>query len=322
MGNGGIYNNAFVGVRVEEAEENTIEDLHDILCEHQKNDNEGELIYSLTPVHTLYGNLALSPFRRCGRTQSYYGNCSEVIGDALKSVGLTKSTHSFPKRLILQLLHEATARNSQNTNLVYYQRVPGAVAIYAKALLTCDGLVHGMQSAQTEDFFFSLEKFAHAIVSVPPGSQMGEVRPVEVPKKSVLAPGKFASLGPTLLCPMRPNLICLVCVLMTLLFPLGYGTHFVLAIINVLTYFETFGIDYALIQVTQLTLTLPLLALVFLASWAAAPHGDVVSCIESTWSHAIMSDKCATSAPYLCAMCALSLMCAVLWNRLVYRSFC
>ena len=314
-GNGGLYQNSFVGVRVEQLNMDVLNRLHHFYEREMHRDKLGELAYSLTPIHSVYCGFV----RYLGIVQQEYRNCSDIAGQALLQAGLIDSVHSFPKRLLLTFLHTQSALHEKNVNIVYYQRADEPV-YQVHELTSCHGYIHSMQNQKTEDFFWDMKDFAHINVSIPVGSLSG-VAHNTVPQKSVLTSGYYDSMGPAFLRPLSPHLICFASAIATILYPIGYWLHFVVTICSALIFFHHFAIEWCLIQFLQLTISVPLFVIATSFALLVVPGSDTTGCLIGSWTSFSLISVCSTNWVYLVVVLVLSLATWVIWDHGVYRGF-
>lgn len=316
-GNGGIYKNSFVGVRLEHGTvpEEDLEKLHCIFEILQFKDNSAQLAYSLTPIHSVCCNAA----RKIGLLSQEYGNCSELIGHALHEIGQLSSVHSFPKRLTLQFLSDHSLKSGKDLHVVYYHRIVHT-KLSAGELETCHGFIHSMQRFDSELYFWNMEEFAHVVVQVPADSENAEARKV-IPRKYAQGNKRFAALGPTASTPLTPNAACFLSVLFATMFPLWYCLHFALAFIYVVTDFNNSGVDYFLVQVTQLFVAVPVVSIVFISVSVTIPESRVAGCIALSTSSLHVSENCTSDAEY--ALLCFGVAAAVwgVWSQFIYKGF-
>jgi len=103
------------------------------------------------------------------------GNCAHWTSKGLVECQLLKTPSLFPKRIFVNLFERNGLNNPNNVNVVSYRRVKHAHQTYGEPE---DPWISGVAPLApiTNLLYFNLEKFAHVIVEVPPGSTKAEIR--------------------------------------------------------------------------------------------------------------------------------------------------
>jgi len=159
---GGIYNRAYCGVRIEKVPAGTVEALHMYYLALQTRANIGIAKFKLAGGRTKNIWNQYRPFAVPGME---VGNCCYWTSTGLVFSGLLTRPRIFPKGVWYDLLEHFLQEDPNNVHVVYYKEVEHAHKIYP-GYHTTNTISSPLQIVRNLRYY-NMEKYADVIVHVP-----------------------------------------------------------------------------------------------------------------------------------------------------------
>ena len=163
---GGAYNRRIVSVRIEEWDDDLVEDLHYFYQKLQKKEKKESVTFNLILGPVLNFFRSHLPF---GLTWAERGNCARWTSSGLVFADLLPFLNIWPKQIWINLFEKWGRKNRQNVHVVVYEHIPHAKQTYG------DGTPLWLEGVSPLSLiynwsYFDLKKFANVVVEVPDGT--------------------------------------------------------------------------------------------------------------------------------------------------------
>ena len=167
---GGVYNRAFTGLRIEELPDADILAMHHAFLSLAQQGAAGRLSFSITGGQVR--GLA-QQFLSLGNRS--VGNCAIWTAGGLVAAGLIRRPSVFPGR-IWSMMHEGALTRfcKSNVNVVHYAEVPGCFKQHPR-LECAEGELASLSGPLATWRYWRRERFAHVTVSTAKGDHAATV---------------------------------------------------------------------------------------------------------------------------------------------------
>lgn len=174
---GGAYNRRIVSVRIEEWDDDLVQDLHYFYEKLKRKEQKESVTFNLIlgPILNFFRNHL--PF---GLTWAERGNCARWTSSGLVFSDLVNFPHIWPKQIWINLFERWGRKDRKNVHVVVYEHIPHAKQTYG------DGTPLWLESVSPLSIvynwsYFDLKKFADVVVTVPEGTTKAIITKQENP---------------------------------------------------------------------------------------------------------------------------------------------